>query len=114
MTIRIFAFLMTVSLLFAACNGAPADRVGSEAWCEELKAKPKGDWTRDETKQYAKYCVLGMDSEKWCEKMEAKPKEQWTGEEAATYAENCIFGRSEEEEGGDDGQAAGEDEQGTE
>jgi hypothetical protein len=104
MMIRISVFLITVSLLFAACGGAPANRVGSEAWCEELKEKPKGDWTLEETKQYAKYCMLGMDFEKWCEKMEKKPKEKWTGEEAATYAENCIFGRSEKEEGVQDRQ----------
>jgi len=102
--IRSFAFLMTVSLLFAACSEVPTNRVGSEGWCEELKEKAKGDWTLKETKQYTKYCVLGMDSEKWCEEMEEKPKEKWTAEEAATYAENCIFGRTKKEEPGEDDQ----------
>jgi len=32
--------------------------IGSEEWCEDLSEKPKGEWTGDETKSYAKHCVL--------------------------------------------------------
>jgi hypothetical protein len=84
------AGLIAISLLLAAC-----DRVGSEAWCEKLNEKPKGEWTLDETEDYTKYCLLGMDSEKWCEKLEKKPKDDWTAKEATIYAKNCIVGRSE-------------------
>lgn len=76
-------------LLLAGC-----DRVGSEQWCAKQKDKPKSDWTLEETGEYAKYCVLGMDSEKWCEKMEKKNKADWTASEAADYASNCMLGRS--------------------
>jgi hypothetical protein len=81
---------IALALLLAAC-----DRVGSEAWCEKLSEKPKGEWTLDETTDYTKYCVLGMDSEKWCEKLEKKPKGEWTADEAADYAQNCLLGRSD-------------------
>jgi hypothetical protein len=87
---NIIACLIVISLSLAACN-----RVGSEAWCENQKEKPKSDWTMSETGDYTKYCVLGMDSEKWCEKLEKKPKGDWTANEAADYAANCIVGRSE-------------------
>ena len=32
--------------------------VGSKEWCSELKEKPKGDWTANEAKEYAKSCIL--------------------------------------------------------
>ena len=38
----------SVSLL-----GACADKPGSEGWCEDMSAKSKGEWTRDEAKTYA-------------------------------------------------------------
>jgi hypothetical protein len=76
-------FLM--GMVVSAC--AP---VGSDAWCENMNEKPKGDWTGDEAASYTKYCVLGMDPKKWCDKMEALPKDQWTAEDAEDYAKQCI------------------------
>jgi hypothetical protein len=38
----------------AACS----PEVGSKEWCAELKEKPKGDWTANEVKDFAKSCVL--------------------------------------------------------
>jgi len=35
-----------------------APEVGSEAWCEALKEKPKGDWTASEAKDFAKHCIF--------------------------------------------------------
>ncbi len=32
--------------------------IGSEKWCSNLKDKPKGDWTINETKDYAKHCIF--------------------------------------------------------
>ena len=32
--------------------------VGSEAWCEDLKEKPKGEWTANEAGDFAKHCVF--------------------------------------------------------
>ena len=79
-------------LLFLALS-ACGEKVGSDAWCDKLKEKPKGQWTLEETGDYTKYCVLGMDPNRWCEKMEAKDKGDWTASEAADYARNCVVGR---------------------
>lgn len=76
--------------LVSACG----DRVGSEAWCEDMSQKSKSEWTMEQAGDYTKYCVLGMDPEKWCEEMEEKPKGDWTANEAADYAKNCVGGRS--------------------
>ncbi|MEJ2139269.1 MAG: DUF3012 domain-containing protein [Gammaproteobacteria bacterium] len=84
MTAKILTALF-IGLLLSAC--AP---VGSDAWCEKMGDKPKGDWTGDEAADYTKYCVLGMDPDKWCEKMEALPKNQWTVEDAEDYAKQCV------------------------
>ena len=48
--------VVPVILLLHAC--AP---VGSEAWCENMDEKPKGDWTGDEAASYTKYCIMGLD-----------------------------------------------------
>ncbi len=47
-------FASTLLLSLAAC----APEVGSEKWCANMKAKPKGDWTANETVDYAKHCIL--------------------------------------------------------
>lgn len=87
---RCLLILVVAGWMLAGC-----DRVGSEAWCEKLGEKPKGEWTMEEAGDYTKYCVLGMDPERWCEKLEQKPKGDWTANEAADYAKNCLTGRSE-------------------
>nr|WP_087505140.1 DUF3012 domain-containing protein [Neiella marina] len=46
--------VLATCLLLAAC----APKVGSEAWCEDMKEKPKGDWTANETADYTKHCVF--------------------------------------------------------
>lgn len=44
-----------LSLLFlTACS----PEVGSKKWCEQLAEKPKGDWTANEAKDYAKHCLF--------------------------------------------------------
>ena len=32
--------------------------VGSDAWCDDMSEKAKGDWTANEAKDYAKHCIL--------------------------------------------------------
>lgn len=32
--------------------------MGSKEWCAELKEKPKGDWSANEVKGFAKHCIL--------------------------------------------------------
>jgi hypothetical protein len=40
--------------LAAACS----PEVGSKEWCEDMKEKPKGDWTANEVADFAKHCIL--------------------------------------------------------
>ena len=46
--------VLGVAVLLSAC----APEVGSEAWCQQLKDKPKGDWTANELSDFAKHCVF--------------------------------------------------------
>ena len=46
------------ALLLVAGTSACAPEVGSEKWCANMKEKPKGEWTMDETKEYGKNCLL--------------------------------------------------------
>ena len=32
--------------------------VGSERWCNNMEDKPKGDWTANETADYARHCIF--------------------------------------------------------
>jgi hypothetical protein len=47
---------LALVLAFAVVGCAP--EVGSEAWCNKLKEKPKGDWTANEAGDFAKHCLL--------------------------------------------------------
>lgn len=51
---RIIALMLL--LIFSAVGCAP--EVGSEAWCKKMEEKPKGDWSANEAKDYAKHCIL--------------------------------------------------------
>ena len=35
-----------------------APKVGSDTWCEQMKEKSKADWSVNEAKDFARYCVL--------------------------------------------------------
>ena len=48
------AFLCTVLLAATGC----AAEVGSDAWCEQMVEKPKGDWTTNDATAFAKHCVF--------------------------------------------------------
>ncbi len=78
-------FLAAIILTLNACS-----KVGSDSWCADLKETPKGKWTTDETAQYTKYCVLGLDPNKWCEKMADEPKDELSMQDAKEYAERCV------------------------
>ena len=49
------AILASLAVLLGACS----PEVGSEAWCQDMKQKAKGDWTVNETADFAKHCILG-------------------------------------------------------
>jgi len=50
---------ITVLLLLglAMASGCTPE-VGSEAWCQKLAEKPKGDWTGNEAADYARHCLF--------------------------------------------------------
>jgi hypothetical protein len=45
---------MLAVLMVSAC----APEVGSERWCEAMRAKPRGDWSTNEALDYARHCIL--------------------------------------------------------
>ena len=49
------AFAAVVALpLITACS----PEVGSKEWCDDMKAKDKGNWTANEAADFAKHCIL--------------------------------------------------------
>lgn len=48
---------MLVLALLAGLFGC-APEVGSDEWCEDMREKPKKDWTAAETADYAKHCLF--------------------------------------------------------
>jgi hypothetical protein len=52
--LKICLVLVTVVFFGAGC----APEVGSEAWCNKMAEKPKGDWTANEAKEYTKNCIF--------------------------------------------------------
>lgn len=53
---RILAAALAGALWLTLAGCAP--EVGSDKWCSNLKAKPKGDWSTNEAVDYAKHCLL--------------------------------------------------------
>lgn len=49
-----FFILICFVLLLGACS----PKVGSEKWCQKMKEKPKGEWTANETADFAKHCIF--------------------------------------------------------
>lgn len=46
--------VVLVSFWLTAC----APEVGSDKWCQQLKDKPKGDWSMNEAADFARHCIL--------------------------------------------------------
>ncbi len=49
-----FLGLVVAVVFVAGC----APEVGSDAWCKDMKEKPKGEWTANEAADFAKHCVF--------------------------------------------------------
>ena len=47
---------IAISLFVLLVGCSP--EVGSDEWCEDMKEKPKKDWTASETADYAKHCIF--------------------------------------------------------
>ena len=47
-------------LVFAALSSMTgcAPEVGSEAWCNQMKEKDKGEWSANEAADFAKHCLF--------------------------------------------------------
>ncbi|WNK00403.1 DUF3012 domain-containing protein [Thalassospiraceae bacterium LMO-JJ14] len=54
---RRFGFLAFAIIAIGGLS-ACSPEVGSKEWCEDLKEKPKGDWSANEAADFAKHCVL--------------------------------------------------------
>lgn len=52
------AIYTTIIVMSALLLSACAPEVGSEDWCAALKEKPKGEWTANEAKDFAKHCLF--------------------------------------------------------
>ena len=50
------ALLCVVTLVMSACS----PEVGSEAWCKEMREKPKEEWLAEEIKPYFSSCIAGQ------------------------------------------------------
>lgn len=50
--------LAICGLFVAASLSACSPEVGSKEWCEDLKEKPKGEWSANEATEFAKSCVF--------------------------------------------------------
>lgn len=48
-----FLFLL-VAVVLPGC----APEIGSDEWCQNLKEKPKGDWSANEATDFAKHCLF--------------------------------------------------------
>lgn len=50
--------ILTVTTMFLTVLSGCAPEVGSKKWCAKMEAKPKGDWTANEVKNFAKHCIF--------------------------------------------------------
>ena len=48
--------LVALSVIVMSTGCSP--EVGSDKWCEDMKEKPKKDWTASEAADYTKHCVF--------------------------------------------------------
>jgi len=54
--------ILTISTVFLAILSGCAPEVGSKKWCAAMEAKPKGDWTANEAKDFAKHCIFNTNN----------------------------------------------------
>ncbi len=48
-------FVLITLFLLSACS----PKLGTEAWCKDMKDKAKGEWTASDAGVFAKHCILG-------------------------------------------------------
>lgn len=50
--------LALLALVLLSLTAGCSPEVGSPEWCKMMKEKPKGDWSMQEVKDYAKHCIF--------------------------------------------------------
>ena len=50
--------VLGLAAMFALGVAACAPEVGSPEWCEQMKEKPKADWTANEAADFTKNCIM--------------------------------------------------------
>lgn len=55
-------YLIAIIFTVAVLTGC-APEVGSKEWCDDMKEKPKGDWTVNQAKDFTKHCIFKSDEE---------------------------------------------------
>ena len=54
--IKISSAFIGISLFVLAAGCSP--EVGSDEWCDDMKDKPKKEWSAKEAADYARHCIL--------------------------------------------------------
>ncbi|HDI3185654.1 TPA: DUF3012 domain-containing protein, partial [Vibrio cholerae] len=74
----------TLLVIMSALTLSACSEVGSKAWCEDMREKPKSEWNTQDTLDFAKHCIFNNEvgSKSWCEDMDEKSKGDWTAKEA--------------------------------
>ena len=54
--IKISGAFIAFSFFLAMAGCSP--EVGSEAWCEDMKDKPRKEWSASDAADYAKHCLF--------------------------------------------------------
>ncbi|MBF0448456.1 MAG: DUF3012 domain-containing protein [Magnetococcales bacterium] len=49
---------MTQQTMKKFCAEMLQEEVGTKVWCEQIKTKPKADWTPNDAVVYAQSCIL--------------------------------------------------------
>ncbi|MCP3667205.1 MAG: DUF3012 domain-containing protein [Gammaproteobacteria bacterium] len=47
-------FSLVCLVMISACS----PEIGSEKWCENIKEKPKADWSTNDAANFTKHCIL--------------------------------------------------------
>lgn len=54
---KLLIALLPLAFALSACS----PEVGSKAWCEKMKEKPKGDWSANEAADFTSNCLFRSD-----------------------------------------------------
>ncbi|MDH5639964.1 MAG: DUF3012 domain-containing protein [Nitrospira sp.] len=58
MNISVLSCRITLVAVVVLSLSACAPEIGSERWCNNLKEKPKSDWSMNEATNYTKHCIF--------------------------------------------------------